>query len=167
MNNSKEIVKEIERFIYMLRPTKQCEKLDSWIEQFENIYTRGCCLNFAMMLKYVFKDKYKCSIVGRGIVANNKKLNEIKECVKINQFNHYLLKVNIEKSYKLFDVYGLDYDYDFNEINKTVFWFNSYEEFIRIIKNKTFDKNNWIEVYHELSENELKELCKLWSITPI
>lgn len=155
------IINEIQRFIYILRPTKNCDKLDKWIESIEDVYSKGCCLNFAMALKYVFQNKYKCSIVGRGSIVNNEKINEIKELVKNNQFNHYLLKVDYNNRFALFDIFGYDYDYN-DENNNT--WFDNYQEFLILIKDKKFNNKNWLTVYHQLTNQELKKLCSIWNI---
>lgn len=155
--------KEIESFIKTLMPSKLSSNTYSMKEEIFDIYTQGHCLNFAVMLYLVFKDKYHCTIVGRGR-TDHEGIVGLDKWIKLNQFNHYLLKVtdDITDKFEMFDIYGRDGVDDYHH----KYWISTFEYFENVFIDVFDNKKENVGIFKEFNpkSEEFKELCKEWNI---
>ena len=155
--------KEIESFIKTLMPSKLSSNTYSMKEELFDIYTQGHCLNFAVMLYLVFKDKYHCTIVGRGR-TDHEGIVGLDKWIKHNQFNHYLLKItdDITDKFEMFDIYGRDIVDDYHH----KYWISTFEDFEKVFIDVFDNKKEDVGIFKEFNpkSEEFKELCKEWNI---
>lgn len=154
---------EIESFIKTLMPSKVSSSTYSKQEELIDIYSNGHCLNFAAMLYLVFKEKYHCTIVGRGR-TDYKSITRLDEHIKHNQFNHYLLKItdDITGKFEMFDICGRDCVDDYSQ----KYWISTLEDFEKVRTDVIDNKKEDVGIFKEFNpkSEEFKELCKEWRI---
>lgn len=155
--------KEITSFINTLTPSKVSSGTYSKQEELIDIYSYGHCLNFAVMLYLAFKDKYHCTIVGRGR-TDYKCINRLTKCVIHNQFNHYLLKItdDITDKFEMFDICGRDCVDDYSQ----KYWISTLKDFEKVCTDVIDNKKEDVGIFKEFDpkSEEFKELCKEWNI---
>lgn len=155
---------EIESFIKTLVPSNK-NNLNTENKQIElfNIYIGGHCLNFAVMLYLVFKDKYHCTIVGRGR-TDYEGISRLTKCIIHNQFNHYLLKItdDITGKFEMFDICGRDPVDDYSQ----KYWISTLKDFEKVCTDVIDNKKEDVGIFKEFDpkSEEFKELCKEWNI---
>lgn len=165
-NNNRWLIKatkEIESFIKTLMPSKLSSNTYSMKEELIDIYSHGHCLNFAVMLYLVFKDKYHCTIVGRGR-TDYEGISRLTKCIIHNQFNHYLLKItdDITGKFEMFDICGRDPVDDYSQ----KYWISTLKDFEKVCTDVIDNKKEEVGIFKEFDpkSEEFKELCKEWNI---
>jgi hypothetical protein len=94
------IFDEVEDYIKLFQPKGWKADRLGWSDTIIDMFTQGYCFNFAKALKTTFDNKYKCTIIGTGIIPYNaysknwrRTKYQILKAIFNLDFNHFVVQM--------------------------------------------------------------------------